>query len=76
MSDKTYYEYDEKRQVLIKLSPDESPRIIKKGEKQWRPLGPEDDKYARAIFQGQGCWEDLETLTKEEGEKLLKAFGV
>ena len=74
MDHKTYYEYDQKRQVLIKLSPDESPRIIKKGENSWRPFGPEDDRYARAVFQGQGCWEDLTTLTEEEGEKILQGW--
>lgn len=74
MNDQTYYEYDEKRQVLIKLSPGESPRIIKRGEPSWRAFDPEDDRYARAIYQGQGCWEDLVTITAQEGEKILDTW--
>ncbi len=74
MNGKTYYEYDEKRQVMIELSPNEAPRILKKAEGKWRPFGPEDDRYARAIYQGQGCWEDLTTLTKEEGDDILKEW--
>ena len=74
MNDQTYYQYDEKRQVLIKLAPGESPLILKKGERKWRAFGPEDDRYARAIYQGQGCWEDLATITAQEGEKILNAW--
>ena len=74
MNDQTYYEYDEKRQVLIKLAPGESPLILKKGERKWRAFGPEDDRYARAIYQGQGCWEDLVTITAQEGEKILTTW--
>ena len=75
MDNQTYYEYDRKRQVLIELSPNGSPRIIKKGEHCWRSLGPDDDRYARAIYQGQGCWEDLITITGEEGERILEEWG-
>lgn len=76
MNDQIYYEYDEKRQVLIRLSPGEAPRIKKKGERDWRAFGPDDDRYARAIYQGQGCWEDLATITAEEGEKILKKWSL
>lgn len=75
MDNKTYYEYDQKREVLIKLSPDKSPMIFKREEHCWRYLGPDDDRYARAIYLGQGCWEDLTTITGKEGEKILETWG-
>jgi hypothetical protein len=41
----------------------------------WRYLGPDDDRYARAIYLGQGCWDDLTTITEEEGDRILREWG-
>ena len=66
MNTKISYEYDAECQVLIKLSSGDLPKIIKKDNLIWRNFGAEDDRYARAIFLGQGCWERLDTITEEE----------
>jgi hypothetical protein len=75
MKNRTYYEYDKRKQVLIRICRDEAPLIIDKNDLRWRNLGPDDDMYARAIYLGQGCWEDLTTVTKEEGDKILREWG-
>ena len=31
--------------------------------------------YARAIYLGEGCWDDLTTITEEDGERLLREWG-
>ncbi len=71
----TIYEYDSERQVLIKCSSGDSPKIIRKGKLSWQELGAQDDQYARAIFLGQGCWERLDTISEEEALQILKEWG-
>jgi len=59
-----------KRNVLIcKRDKDSSFEILHKGDEQWKPLKPQpdyqDENYCRAMYLGQGCWEDLEKRMKE-----------
>ena len=75
MKKRTYYEYDKRMQVLIRMSHDKAPQIIDKKNLRWRYLGPDDDRYARAIYLGQGCWDDLTTITEEEGDRILREWG-
>ena len=76
MEERIQYEYDETCQVMIRVSSEESPKIMEETNPVWRELGKEDDMYARAIYMGQGCWEDLRTITAEEAEEVLHRWGV
>lgn len=69
------FEYDEERQVLIKLSRKAAPKIIEKNNLAWRNLGPQDESYARAIYLGQGCWERLVTIREDEARLILEQWG-
>ena len=75
MEENFSFEYDEERQVLIKLSRKEAPKIIEKNNLVWRNFGPQDESYARAIFLGQGCWERLVTIEEDEARTILKQWG-
>ena len=76
-----YYEYDFRtKNVLIrKLDKDSPPEILHKGDEKWEILAPrldyKDESYCRAIYLGQGCWEDLERITEEKAEEILKQWG-
>ena len=72
---RSYYEYDEEREVLIKIQSGELPKILRRSEGRWRDLKYTEDSYIRAIYIGQGCWERLETITLEEGQRILKEWG-
>ena len=76
MEERIQYEYDEICQVMIRVSSEESPKIMEETNPVWRELGKEDDMYARAIYMGQGCWEDLRAITAEEAEEVLHRWGV
>ena len=73
---KTYYEYDAEFEVLIRISDSGSIKVIEKSDLQWKELSQEYDQYARAIFLGQGCWERLETISEEAGNKILEEWGL
>lgn len=75
MSTKVHYEYDAERQVLIRYSAKEMPKIIEKDNLVWRDLGPEHEQYARAIFLGQGCWERLDSITEDLAQLILIRWG-
>ena len=72
---KIRFEYDAERQVLIKCSSEELPKIIDKNNLIWRELGPQDESYAKAIYLGQGCWERLDTITEEKAQRILTEWG-
>ena len=75
------YTFDiRKRIVLIrKRDSDGSLEILHKGDNEWKPLKPQpdyrDEEYCRAMYLGQGCWEDLEQITEEEAVEILKGWG-
>lgn len=77
----TWYQYDfVDKDVLIRFVENNIyHEILHKGDKQWRALYPKpDDKdelYTRAIWLGQGCWEQLDDITEEEAEKILEEWG-
>ena len=73
---RSYYEYDEEREVLIKIQSEELPKILRRSEGRWRDFKYTEDSYIRAIYIGQGCWERLETITLEEGQRILNEWGV
>lgn len=75
MSAMIRYEFDAERQVLIKCSPEDSPKIIEKNNLVWRDFGPKDEPYARAIYGGQGCWERLDTIDEEKAQSILTQWG-
>ena len=75
MVKKIHFEFDAERQVLIKYSYEDSPKIIEKNNLIWRDLGPQDEPYARAIYLGQGCWERLDTVTEEDAKRILTQWG-
>lgn len=75
MGEKIRFEFDFERQVLIKCSPNDFPKIIERSNLIWRDLGPDDDSYARAIFFGQGCWERLDTVDEGEALRILEDWG-
>lgn len=35
----------------------------------------EDELYTRAVWLGEGCWEDLDEITEEEAEQVLRDWG-
>lgn len=69
------FEFDSERQVLIKCSSEDCPKIIEKDNLVWRDFGPQDESYARAIFLGQGCWERLDTISEENAHRVLMQWG-
>ena len=69
------YEFDAERQVLIKCSSEDSPKIIEKSNLIWRDFDAQDETYARAIFLGQGCWERLDSITENEAQIILTRWG-
>ncbi|WP_029232226.1 hypothetical protein [Butyrivibrio sp. VCB2006] len=75
------YEYDFRyKDVLIrKRGNGLTPEILHKGDTKWSELIPrpdyKDESYARAVYLGQGCWENLETISDEEAEDILKSWG-
>jgi len=75
LSRETWYEYDYKMGTLIKCPAHGSPEIIDCDNLVWRKLGPEDESYMRAIYLGQGSWEDLDYVTEEEAHSILTRWG-
>lgn len=75
------YEYDKRtKNVLIRrLNESGKIEILHKGDNQWSHLIPrqdyKDESYCRAIYLGQGCWEDLSRITSEEAAEILKQWG-
>ena len=76
-----YYKYDySSKDVLIRrLEEASSPEILHKGNREWETLKPrpdyKDEDYCRAIYLGQGCWEDLKDITEEEAADILEQWG-
>ena len=75
MSSEIHFEYDAEREVLIKCTSDDCPKIIRKSNLVWQYLGPNDESYARAIYLGQGCWERLDTISEDEASHILTEWG-
>ena len=71
---KVFYELDRQQEVLIRYSTGEQPKIISKRNFIWRDFGPEDEMYARAIFLGEGCWENLETVSEAQANSVLSKW--
>ena len=74
------YQFDTfTKSVLIRCRKDGVPEILHKGDKEWIHLTPrqdyKDESYCRAIYLGQGCWEDLHSISEEEAEAILKEWG-
>ena len=71
------YEYDEKYHVLIKKIHVAIPQILKKGEPGWEDLlpGGKYEPYARAVYLGQGCWENLASISHEKAQEVLMEWG-
>ena len=75
------YSYDKfSKDVLIRSIDDEiGPEILHKGDTQWSPLRPredyKDEEYCRAIYLGQGCWEDLLRIDETEALEILREWG-
>ena len=69
-----------KQNVLIRKRDKNSAfEILHKGDEQWKLLKPQpdyqDENYCRAMYLGQGCWEDLEEISEEEAAMVLKEWG-
>ena len=77
----TMYQYDfRSKDVLIRrLDGEAVPEILHKGDTQWEVLAPssdyKDEEYCRAVYLGQGCWEDLKKITEDEATEILKEWG-
>ncbi len=75
------YEFDSySKNVLIRnQGKGYFPEILYKGDRQWKVLAPsqedEDELYTRAIWLGQGCWEDLDEVSEKEAEQILRDWG-
>lgn len=75
------YQYDfVSKDVLIRRLDDENvPEILHKGDERWDILSPsadyKDEEYCRAVYLGQGCWEDLKFITEDEAAAILKEWG-
>jgi len=65
------YEYDELCDVILKIAPGDTPKIIRKSDPVWRELGPRDESYRRAIYLGQGCWDRLDTVFEFQVDMIL-----
>ena len=76
-----YYEIDSRTEnVLIRrLHGAPAPEILHKGDREWEWLVPGEDykneRYCRAWYLGQGCWEDLDEISEEEAMDVLKQWG-
>lgn len=69
------YEYDSKTNTMIRLCPERMPLIIRKRDLRWKTLGGLDDLYLRAIYAGQGCWENLNAINEEQTNRILNEWG-
>lgn len=75
------YSYDKfTKDVLIrKISDELGPEILHKGDKYWSRLRPredyKDEEYCRAIYLGQGCWEDLRRINELEALEIIREWG-
>ena len=64
------------KDVLIRRLDGESVvEILHKGDKNWALLAPRadyrDEEYCRAVYLGQGCWEDIEFITEEKAMEIM-----
>ncbi len=76
MSGKACYEFDSYRDALIRIPEHGQKQILYRSNLRWEPLLPEKhESYCRAIYLGQGCWERLTTLSEEETQQILEAWG-
>ena len=67
---------DRKREAIIKLVGREY-YIFFRTEGKWRPMdtrNPIENEYGRILFLGDGAWWELDDISEEEGEKILKEW--
>ena len=73
------YDYSTGKVLIRRLENNLRYEILHKGDNCWHRLGPrsdyKDEDYCRAVFLGQGCWNDLKQITKEECDLILKEWG-
>ena len=65
------YDYNRKAEALLGHTKDGMYMIMRRVDPRWKELGGADDSFARAIYIGQGCWDELEDISKEDAERLL-----
>ena len=69
------YEYDQRGEALLGHTKTHEHIILRKSEPRWKDLAGCDDLYSRAIYLGQGCWDELDDISKEDAARLLKEWG-
>lgn len=75
MSKEAHYEYDAEAKVLIRITSEDLPKLMRKEQLEWRDFEPLDEPCLRAIYLGQGCWERLDTVSEQEAQTILRAWG-
>ena len=65
--------------LIRKISDELGSEILHKGDKQWSRLRPredyQDEEYCRAVYLGQGSWEDLRRINESEALEILHEWG-
>ncbi len=69
------YEYNQRGEALLGHTKTHEHIILRKSEPRWKDLAGCDDLYSRAIYIGQGCWDELDDISKEDAARLLKEWG-
>lgn len=73
------YDFTTDDVLIRKLDGNSTYEILHKGDKSWQLLRPrpdyKDEDYCRALFLGQGCWEDLKQISEEDCAKILMNWG-
>ena len=67
---------DRKAEAVIKLV-DRNFYIFFRNEGKWRLLdtqNPLEDAYGRALFLGEGLWQDLDDISDEEGNRIVEEW--
>jgi hypothetical protein len=79
MSTRYQYDYSTKNVLIRRLDDKSFTEILHKGDSQWTILAPredyKDEDYCRAVFLGQGCWEDLKVVSEDKAHQIIKDWG-
>ena len=71
------YETNGDADIIIQMGGPEGTRIISKCSLKWESLlgNSKYESYARAVYLGEGSWDDLYEIDEWEAEDMLRKWG-